>query len=141
MVAALGFALRGLRRDLKSGELAVLLAALLVAVGSLTAVGFFTDRIGRAVNQQAGEVLAADLRLESPREISDAWKAMVQPPWERLREMYHERQYSERQRSYFRKNMVNRSFRFVSTGVIQRGDSIWAVQIFFGTPRAKGIFQ
>jgi putative ABC transport system permease protein len=67
--------LRNLRRDLKSGELAVLLAALLVAVASLTAVGFFTDRIGRAVNLQAGEVLAADLRLESPREISDAYDA------------------------------------------------------------------
>jgi len=40
-----------------------------------------------------------------------------------------------------RKNMVNRSFRFVSTGVIQRGDKIWAVQIFFGTPRNKGLFQ
>ncbi len=40
-----------------------------------------------------------------------------------------------------RKNMVNRSFAFVSTGVIQKGDSIWAVQIFFATPRAKGIFQ
>jgi len=74
-VTAFGFALRGLRRDLKSGELAVLLAALLVAVASLTAVGFFTDRIGRAVNQQAGEVLAADLRLESPRDISDAYDA------------------------------------------------------------------
>lgn len=40
-----------------------------------------------------------------------------------------------------RKNMVNRSFAFVSTGVIARGDDIWAVQIFFATPRAKGIFQ
>ena len=68
-MAATRFALRNLRRDLKSGELAVLLLALLVAVGSLTAVGFFTDRIGRAVNQQAGEVLAADLRLESARDI------------------------------------------------------------------------
>ena len=72
-MAALRFALRNLRRDLKSGELAVLLAALLVAVASLTAVGFFTDRIGRAVNQQAGEVLAADLRLESPREIAETY--------------------------------------------------------------------
>ena len=43
-MAALRFALRNLRRDLRSGELAVLLLALLVAVGSLTAVGFFTDR-------------------------------------------------------------------------------------------------
>lgn len=40
-----------------------------------------------------------------------------------------------------RKNMVNRSFAFVSTGVIERGGDIWAVQIFFATPRAKGIFQ
>jgi hypothetical protein len=37
--------------------------------------------------------------------------------------------------------MVNRSFRFVSTGVIQRENKIWAVQIFFGTPRKKGLFQ
>jgi putative ABC transport system permease protein len=74
-VIALRFALRGLGRDLKSGELSVLLLALLVAVGSLTAVGFFTDRIGRAVNQQAGEVLAADLRLESARDISEDYDA------------------------------------------------------------------
>jgi arylsulfatase A-like enzyme len=40
----------------------------------------------------------------------DGWKAMVQPHWERLREKYHERQYDERQRSYKRKNMVNREF-------------------------------
>lgn len=40
-----------------------------------------------------------------------------------------------------RKNMVNRSFAFVSTGVIERGGDIWAVQIFFATPRAKGLFQ
>jgi arylsulfatase A-like enzyme len=40
----------------------------------------------------------------------DAWKAMVQPHWERLREKYHERQYSEGQREYFRHNMVNREF-------------------------------
>ena len=40
-----------------------------------------------------------------------------------------------------RKVMVNRSFRFVSTGVIQLESKIWAVQIFFGTPRKKGLFQ
>ena len=40
----------------------------------------------------------------------DAWKAMVQPHWERLREKYHARQYSEDQREYFRHNMVNREF-------------------------------
>ena len=51
----------------------MLLLALMVAVASLTAVGFFTSRVARAVNQQAGEVLAADLRLESARTIDEAY--------------------------------------------------------------------
>jgi putative ABC transport system permease protein len=66
---ALRFALRNLWRDLKSGELSVLLLALLVAVLSLTAVGFFTSRISQGVRAQASEVLAADLRLEAPNPI------------------------------------------------------------------------
>jgi putative ABC transport system permease protein len=61
----LRFALRNLWRDLTSGELAVLMLALTVAVVSLTAVGFFTSRIAQGVRAQAGEVLAADLRIES----------------------------------------------------------------------------
>src|SRR5579872_3931924 len=69
----LRFALRNLWRDLKSGELAVLVLALTVAVLSLTAVGFFTSRIAQGVRAQATEVLAADLRLESPNPIEDAY--------------------------------------------------------------------
>jgi putative ABC transport system permease protein len=66
---ALRFALRNLWRDLKSGELSVLLLALVVAVLSLTAVGFFTSRISQGVRAQAAEVLAADLRMESPNPV------------------------------------------------------------------------
>jgi putative ABC transport system permease protein len=70
------FALRSLLRDFKAGELRVLALALLVAVASVTAVGFFTDRIGRAVERQAGDVLAADLMATSgfkiPTELLDA---------------------------------------------------------------------
>jgi putative ABC transport system permease protein len=66
---ALRFALRNLWRDMKSGELTVLLLALVVAVLSLTAVGFFTSRISQGVRAQAAEVLAADLRLEAPNPI------------------------------------------------------------------------
>jgi len=69
------FALLALVRDWKSGELAVLLAALLVAVTALTAVGFFTDRIGQAVTLQAAEVIAADLRLQSSRVPSEDYEA------------------------------------------------------------------
>lgn len=62
---ALRLSLLALLRDGKSGELRVLMLALLVAVSALTAVGFFTSRVSLAVDQQAGEVLAADLRLQS----------------------------------------------------------------------------
>jgi uncharacterized protein YkwD len=40
-----------------------------------------------------------------------------------------------------RRALRSRDYQFVSTGVIQRGNSIWAVQIFFAPPRAKGLFQ
>jgi putative ABC transport system permease protein len=72
------FAFRNLWRDLKSGELSVLLLALTVAVLSLTAVGFFTSRISQGVRAQAAEVLAADLRLESPNPIPEEYFAQAQ---------------------------------------------------------------
>ena len=67
----LAIALRMLLREWKSGELGVLVLAITVAVAALTGVGFLVDRIGIAVDNQAGEVLAADLRLESPQPIDD----------------------------------------------------------------------
>ena len=42
MIAALSWRL--LRRELRSGELRLLFAALLIAVAAVTAVGFFGDR-------------------------------------------------------------------------------------------------
>lgn len=73
----LRFALRSLGRDLRAGELRVLALALLVAVASVTAVGFFTDRIGRAVERQASDVLAADLTASSGFELPDALLADI----------------------------------------------------------------
>ena len=69
---ALALALRTLLREWRSGELGVLVLAITVAVAALTGVGFLVDRIGIAVDNQAGEVLAADLVLESARPIDDA---------------------------------------------------------------------
>lgn len=68
---ALALAMRTLLREWKSGELGVLLLAITVAVAALTGVGFLVDRIGIAVDNQAGEVLAADLRLESGQAMDD----------------------------------------------------------------------
>ena len=40
----------------------------------------------------------------------DPWKAMVQPPWERLREKYHALQFSDERRHKFTQYMINREF-------------------------------
>jgi len=74
---AMRFALLALSRDWRSGELAVLLAALLVAVTALTGVGFFTDRISQAVQQRAAEVIAADLRLRSAKPPDASYEALA----------------------------------------------------------------
>ena len=74
---ALSYALRSFGRELRSGEVLVLLTAVALAVAALTAVGFLTDRIGKAVARQANEVLAADLRLRSQEPIPDLWRAMA----------------------------------------------------------------
>ena len=68
-------ALRMLVREWRSGELGVLLLALTVAVAALTGVGFLVSRISAAVALQAGEVLAADIRLGSPQPLADSYFA------------------------------------------------------------------
>src|SRR5579864_9668820 len=67
---AFSLAMRSLVREWRSGELAVLLLALTVAVAALTGVGFLVSRISAAVALQASEVLAADIRLGSPQPLA-----------------------------------------------------------------------
>jgi putative ABC transport system permease protein len=74
MIRALAFALRTLAREWRSGELGVLLVALTVAVAALTGVGFLVGRVATAVDLQAAEVLAADLRLGSPEPIEQRYE-------------------------------------------------------------------
>ncbi len=66
-------ALRGLGRDWLSGELGVLSVALVVAVAAMTAIGFFTERVGQAMDREAAGVLAADLVVSSRRELDEQW--------------------------------------------------------------------
>jgi arylsulfatase A-like enzyme len=40
----------------------------------------------------------------------DPWKAMVEPPWQRFKEMYHPAQYSDKRRHKFAQYMINREF-------------------------------
>ncbi len=58
-----------LLRDWRGGELTILAAALVIAVTSLTSVGFFTDRVQQGMDRQASELIAADLALSSSRKI------------------------------------------------------------------------
>ncbi|HKD53296.1 MAG TPA: FtsX-like permease family protein [Steroidobacteraceae bacterium] len=74
-MTALALALRTLAREWRSGELGVLLLALIVAVAALTGVGFLVSRISAAVALEASAVLAADIRLGSPQPLSDDYFA------------------------------------------------------------------
>lgn len=58
---------RMLWRDWRGGELNILAAALIIAVTSITAVGFFTDRMERGLHSQSAELIAADLVISSRR--------------------------------------------------------------------------
>lgn len=69
----LRLALRFLRRDSRSGELTLLMLALIIAVASSTAISLFANRINRTMNYQAAEFLAADLVLSSPDLIANAF--------------------------------------------------------------------
>ncbi len=63
-----------LRREWRAGQLRLLVFALIIAVAGVSAVGFFTDRIGRVLVQQSGELIAADLALDSRDEVRPEWR-------------------------------------------------------------------
>jgi putative ABC transport system permease protein len=65
MREAFRFALRRLRRGLKSGELRVLVAALAIAATAAVAVGLFTDRVRLAIENGAGDSVGADATITS----------------------------------------------------------------------------
>lgn len=58
---------RMLWRDWRGGELGILAIGLVIAVTSITAVGFFTDRIERGLKHQSAELIGADLVITSAR--------------------------------------------------------------------------
>jgi putative ABC transport system permease protein len=74
----LKLSLRMLKRDWRAGELTVLLLALLVAVASVTTVGFFAERVQRALNAQANEMLGSDLVLIADHKTPPQFEAEAQ---------------------------------------------------------------
>lgn len=67
----LRIAIRNLKRDLQAGELWMIFIAIFIAVSALTTTGFFTDRVQRAAELQATELLAADLVLQDNQPITE----------------------------------------------------------------------
>lgn len=63
---------RFLRRDLRAGEVRVLLAALALAVMAVTAVSFVTERAERALALEANRLLGGDVVLRADEAIGEA---------------------------------------------------------------------
>ena len=71
-------ALQMTRRDWRAGELRFLLVALIVAVASLSSVGFFIDRMRAGLNRDAHQLLGADLVINADQPINGVWRAEAQ---------------------------------------------------------------
>ncbi len=69
----LSLALRLLRRDWRAGELRVLAAALILAVGSVGTVAFFADRVKISLTTQANLLLGADLMISGDRPLPPSY--------------------------------------------------------------------
>ena len=61
----LRLAFRMMLRDLRAGELHLLGLAIIIAVASLTSVGFLADRVSRGLDREANQLLGGDLLLRA----------------------------------------------------------------------------
>ncbi len=69
----LSLAIRLLIREVRSGELTILVLALIIAVTSSTAISLFADRLQRTMTNQAADFLAGDLVVSSPQKLPRVW--------------------------------------------------------------------
>lgn len=76
-IKAMALSWRMLRRDARAGELRLLVAALVVAVAALTAVGFFADRVRQALESEAHQLIGADLLLSADHPWSPSTLALA----------------------------------------------------------------
>ena len=74
-LSVVSLAWRQLRRDLKSGDIRILLAALALAVFAVTAVGFVTDRAERALAIEANRLMGGDAVVRGDAPITGAVRA------------------------------------------------------------------
>ncbi|PKO38196.1 MAG: ABC transporter permease [Betaproteobacteria bacterium HGW-Betaproteobacteria-6] len=70
-----GHAWRTLGRELRSGELRLLFAALAIAVAAVTAVGFFADRVRLGLEREAQQMMGGDLILIADHALPASYSA------------------------------------------------------------------
>jgi len=71
-------AIRLLQRDLRTGELTLLIFALVVAVTATTSVGMLGDRLKHTMEYRSAEYMGGDLSISSPRPLSVEWNAWAE---------------------------------------------------------------
>lgn len=68
---------RSLWRDLRSGELRLLMVAVTLAVAALTSVSFFSDRLQGGLQRDARQLLGGDAVVVSDNPPADLWAAQA----------------------------------------------------------------
>ena len=68
---------QALKRDWRSGELRLLMMALLIAIAAVTSVGFLADRVGRALERDSAQMLGADLVLRADEPVPESFLAQA----------------------------------------------------------------
>ncbi|MCX7065200.1 MAG: ABC transporter permease, partial [Proteobacteria bacterium] len=71
MTMRFGLVLRFLMRDWRAGELRLLTSAVLLAVGTVTGISLFVDRLTGALLSESATYLAADRLIVSTHAIPD----------------------------------------------------------------------
>jgi putative ABC transport system permease protein len=74
MSANMRLAVSMLARDWRADAWRVMLIALVLAVGSISTVGLFSDRVRQALQQESHTLLGADLRINSIRALTPAYR-------------------------------------------------------------------
>lgn len=69
----LGLAVRLLWRDWRGGELTLLLASLVIAIGTVTTITLFIDRLQQALISESATFLAADRVISSAKPVPEEW--------------------------------------------------------------------
>ena len=76
-LSGFGQGYRSLIRDWRSGELRMIVMALIVAVAAISSVGFLTDRVSQALGRNTTQMLGGDLALEADSPISTQIKSQA----------------------------------------------------------------